>query len=159
MLGVQEKSNNLDSRSYSTPRRSVEFLATNSLLHGVPWHPLIPAASIASCRLTLTAPSNQPGFGKIIAINRNTYGTTNRLSALESDVQVHRLPKNTLQSQIPSGIQTKTPPQSNARHPPRNGQARRRPVQPPEFALILFVRPSFARSCCTWRMSGLMSSS
>ena len=37
-----------------------------------------------------------------------------------------------LQSQITSGVQTKTPPQSNECHPPRNKQARRRPVQSPE---------------------------
>ena len=30
--------------------------------------------------------------------------------------------------------------------------------QTTEFALNLFVGPSFTRNCCTWRMSGLMSS-
>ena len=94
-------------RILSTPDRtchqaaSWSFLPSSSSLYGVPCHPFIPVASIAACRLTLAAPPNQPGFGDI-AINRNTFGTTNRLAfSWESDVQVHCLPKS-LQLWIPS---------------------------------------------------------
>ena len=78
-------------RILSTPDRSCHqaapwsSLPSSFLLHGVTWHSFIPAVSIASYRLTLMAPSNQPNFGEI-AINRNTYGITNRLSSLENDV-------------------------------------------------------------------------
>ena len=76
-------------------------LSSGSLLHGVPWHTFIPAAPIASFRLILAAPSNQPGFGET-AISRNTYSITDRFAfSRENDVQVlHLLPK-TLQSCIP----------------------------------------------------------
>ena len=66
----------------STPGRTRHQAAQwipSSSLHDVPRQPFIPTASIALCRLTLTAPRNKAGFGKF-AINRNTYGVTNRLA-------------------------------------------------------------------------------
>ena len=78
-------------------------LPSSSSPHGVPRHPFIPAASIATCRLL----SSQPGFGEI-AINRNTYDVTNHLYlSWKMMFQVLRLPK-TLQPWIQSGVQTKT---------------------------------------------------
>ena len=89
------------------------------------------------CRFHSLVPSNfddslEPAWLQEIAINRNRYGVTN-LSVFSwgNDVQVFRQAK-TLQPWILSGgVRTKTSPQNNARHPPRNGQARRRPVQLP----------------------------
>ena len=93
-------------------------------------HPFIPTVHIASCHRTLTASSNQPGCGET-AINRNMFGVTDRLYLSRKMIfPVILLPK-TLQPRVPSGAQTKTSAQSNARHVPINGQARRRPVESP----------------------------
>ena len=129
-LAVQEKAHPLDSRSYSSPSPSMESLPSSSSLNGVPWHRFIPAASIAACRLTFAAPSHQPGFGET-SIDRNTYGITNFLTSLENDVQVRRLSKARSILGYHRSVQTNISPQSNVCHPPRNGQACRRPAQPP----------------------------
>ena len=139
--GVQEKEDPLDPRSYLPPSRSLEFLVIKPSFPGVPSHPFIPTDYIAPCRLTLTAPSNQPDFGDM-AINRNTYGVTNRLAfSWENYVQVLRLP-NTLQPRIPSGVETKTSPQSNACIFPETGShvdnLYNCQGQTREFSLILF---------------------
>ena len=76
-------------------------LPSSFSLYGVHRHTFILAAPIASCRLILAAPSDQPNFGET-AINRNTFGVPNRLHlSWEEDVQVVRLPK-TIQPRIPS---------------------------------------------------------
>ena len=127
LRAIQEEADPLGSRSYSLPGRSMESLQSSYLLHGVPCHPFILATSIAAYHLT--ALLNQTGFGEA-AINRNyTYGISNRLSSLNSGVQVRRLPKT--RSSLRYHMASKRKPlHTNVRHPPRNGQARRRPVEP-----------------------------
>ena len=90
-----------------------------------------PEAYIASCRLTLTAPSNQPGFGEV---DNNPNTTAQRTACLllkvmfkSADYQNHA----SASLKYHPVSKRKTPPQSNACHHPRNEQARRRPVQPP----------------------------
>ena len=110
--------------------RSVEFLAIRPSL-----------TVYFSCRLTLTAPSNQPGFGGI-AINCSTYGVTNRLSfSWENNVQVLRLPI-TLQSRIPPQHPNKSIHKVTCVTLPETGRSvddlYNHQDQTPEFALISF---------------------
>ena len=112
----------LDSKSYVPPSSSLSGVPCHHTPHAMEvfCRTFIPGVSTASCRLTLTAPSNQPGFVEI-AINRNL---------LENYAQVLR-PTKTLQPRITSQRTNQPPPRSNARRPLRNRQSRRRPEQPP----------------------------
>ena len=82
----------------STPDRTCHqaapwsSLPLSSSLNGVPRHPFIPTVSTVSCRLTLAAPSNQPGFGERVT-NRNTYYGVNYL-LLKMMLQVLRSTKH-----------------------------------------------------------------
>ena len=88
-------------------------------------------------RLTLTTPSNQPGFGKI-AISRNTYGVMNHLSSLENDVQVLRLPI-TLHTRILLQHPNENPSTKQRAPPSQKRQVRRQPVQPPGSSTSVFL--------------------
>ena len=143
---MERKADPLDSRPYSSSSLSFRGI----ICHPAPCSITLldacyPRSFHSFCRLTLMTPSNQPGFGEI-AINRNRYGVTNRLSfPWENDVQV-------FQSSIP--LQYRIPLQ----HPdepfikvmratlPETGRRVddlfNRQDQRPEFALISFLTPS-----------------
>ena len=126
----RKKADPLGSRSYSPPSRSVEFLAIKFLapwrsltsVHPRNFHSLVPFDFVFRLpRTSLTAERQ----------GSTENGVTNRwYLSWKIMFQVLRLPKNA-PARVPSGTQTKTSAQSNARHSSRTGQARRRPVQPP----------------------------
>ena len=123
-------------------KRSVEFFVIKFL---APWRSLTsahpPPAPIAACRLTLTTPRirlTSGGKPQSTAYVRIACPLFRKMM-----FRVMHIPK-TLQPWVPFEVQSRTSPQSNARHVPKNGRARRRPVEPPEsntpqFALISFV--------------------
>ena len=110
-----------------------------------------PAAFIAASRLTFLVSSKQPGYRET-AIDRNTLGMADRLCLSRKMIfQVILLLKNA------PILGTIWRPNENIptkqRDRPRNGQARRRPVEPPgsntRVCLIFVHRPSIFRNCCT----------
>ena len=118
----------LGSISHSPPSAPWSSLLSSSSLHGVPRHSFITIAHIASCRRTLTDPRISLA-SEGIALSRNTYE-----SLVFSFGKWHFKPflcQKMFRPRVPSGAQTKTSPQSNAYHVPKNGQARRRPVELP----------------------------
>ena len=84
--GVQEKMDPLDSRSYSPPSRSVEFLAIQLFT------PISPLTYVYPRSFLSPVPSDFVGFlePRTTGSNRNKYGMTNHsASSWENDVQQH----------------------------------------------------------------------
>ena len=104
--------------------RSMEFLAICSFL----------AFSTASCRITLTAHTNQLLFSgfREIKIYRNKR-TAYQISCpfLERGCCIPPFNKNPQASNAILEASQTNPPQTNACLPPRNGQPRKRPEYPP----------------------------
>ena len=152
--GVQEKADPLDSRSYSSPSRFMEFLAINLLAPWRSWQPFIPPASIGACRLT--PPSNQPGFGDA-ATDCNTYGVMNRLASLQNYVQVLHVPKTAPASDTIAASKRTPPHKVTCATLPETGKYVEdlyiRQDRTPEFALFSFLRPLSTRNYCyTWHI-------
>ena len=109
--------NSRSSRLRIATSRSVEFLTFKLL---APWRSLISVHHTPS--------SHQPDFG---GKQRSSAIHTDRLSSLsEDDVPSHASAKNAPALGM-NKRPNKTVSQSNARHVPKNGQARRRPVEAP----------------------------
>ena len=130
LTAYRKKVDPLGSRSYSPLRRSVEFLATKLL---APWRSLTSVYLYSSHSLVPSKFDGSPyqpdfwgssGQPQNVRLNKSLVSLSRKI---DSKPSVYR---KTLQARVTSGAQTKTSLQSNAHHPTRNGQARRRPVEP-----------------------------
>ena len=128
-LVCRKKADSLDSRSYLPP---------NSSLRGVPCCQTPRSMKLLIIRLTLavsTTSCRHPiqlllsGFGEIMIYCNNVRRTKLLALLLENGVEPPPY-KNVPASDTIARFQTNLP-RSNARRPSGNGQARRRPVQPP----------------------------
>ena len=124
----KKKTDPLDSRSYLPPSCFVEFFGNKLLAPRCSWtfvyprsfHSLVPSNFDGSLEPAWPrGNSDQPQYirhNKSLVLLKVMFKSSNYQK--RSGLGYHR------------SLQTKTPPQSNARHPPRKEQARRRPVQP-----------------------------
>ena len=121
----------LGSRSHSPPSAPRSSLPSIFLLHSVPDIRSLPAAFIAASRLTYPASSKQSGC-RSTAIGCNTFGVTNRMYLSRKMIfPVTLLPKTAPASGTIRGPNKNLPTKQSA-HPPKNGQARRQSIEPPE---------------------------
>ena len=121
----------LGPRSYSPPSRPMEFLVIKLLAR---WRSPISVYSHSSHSLVLSdfdGSPYQPGVWE--NIDQPQYVRRNELLVplSENDIPSYLSIKKTLQPRVPSGAPQNTTPRSSVRHLSRNGQARRRSVEPP----------------------------
>ena len=130
LLRYAGKRDPLNSRSYLPPSFSLRKVPC----HQAPRSMVFPNIHLSRSFHSLV-PSSDPvvlyGFGEITLYrNKNVRRTKSLVLLLKNDVEVLR-PAEILQPRILSQRPKTNPPRSNARRPSRNGQACRRPVQPP----------------------------
>ena len=124
-VDVQEMADPFSSRSHSPPSAPWSSLPSSSSLHGVLWHQFTPLLRWPRTIVDGMTFSNQPDCGET-TIDRNSYGVNDSpVPLLQEILRVIHPPKNAAAS---SCALAKSSPQSNTRHVPKNGQARRRPL-------------------------------